>query len=64
MDIPVFISSLLQVPWAQSLIGPEKVVGILMSGNKMLLDSHLTNVGVTLGSNYMVGGAMDLGGVP
>jgi hypothetical protein len=64
MDVPVFMSSLLQVPWAQSLIGPGKVVGILMSVKEMLLDKHLTDVGVKLGSNYVIGGAMDLGECP
>ena len=58
------LSSLLQVPWAQSLIGPGKVVGILMSAKEMLLDKHLTDVGVKLGSNYVIGGAMDLGECP
>ena len=48
MDVPVFMSSLLQVSWAQSLIGPGKVVGILMSAKKMLLDKHLTDVGSSL----------------
>ena len=27
VDVPVFMSSLLQVPFAQQLIGPDKVVG-------------------------------------
>lgn len=31
---------------------------------KMLLDKHLTDVGVKLGSNYVIGGAMDLGECP
>jgi hypothetical protein len=31
VDVPVFMSSLLQVPFAQQLIGPDKVVGILAS---------------------------------
>jgi hypothetical protein len=48
MEVPVFMSSLLQVPWAQSLIGPGRVVGILMSVKEMLLDRHLTDVGGTL----------------
>jgi hypothetical protein len=59
VKVPVFISSLLQVPLAQQLVGPERVVGILMAHKKYLTDHHLTSVGVTLGSNYVVGGAMD-----
>lgn len=64
MQVPVFMSSLLQVPWAQALIGPGRVVGILMSSKEMLLDKHLTDVGVKLGSNYVIGGAMDSGECP
>ena len=29
VNIPVFMSSLLQVPWAQQLIGPDKIVSII-----------------------------------
>jgi len=57
---PVFMSSLLQVPLAQQLIGPQQVVGILMADERYLTDRHLESVGVRLGSNYVVGGAMDL----
>ena len=64
MDIPVFMSSLLQVPWAQSIINPDHVVGILMATKKDLLEKHLSSVGVHPGSNYVVGGAMDDGKCP
>jgi len=59
VSIPVFMSSLLQVPFAQQLISPDKVVGILMSGASLLTDRHLESVGISLGSNYVIGGAMD-----
>lgn len=59
VDIPVFMSSLLQVPLAQQVIGPEKVVGILMANSQYLTDQHLVSVGIRPGSNYVVGGAMD-----
>ena len=58
---PVFMSSLLQVPFAQRLIGPDRVVGILVANSRYLTDEHLKSVGVQLGSNYVVGGAMDQG---
>lgn len=57
--VPVFMSSLLQVPLAQRLVGPDQVVGILMSQKRYLTDRHLLSVGVEIGSNYVVGGAMD-----
>lgn len=64
VKVPVFASSLLQVAFAQMLVGPEQVVGILMSGSSYLHDRHLTSVGVKLGTNYVVHGAMDGGKLP
>ncbi len=61
VEVPVFMSSLLQIPFAQQLIGPDKVVGVLAAEKKYLEDAHLEAVGVQLGSNYVVGGAMDDG---
>jgi hypothetical protein len=61
VGVPVFMSSLLQVPLAQQAIGPERVVGILMAEVKYLTDHHLEAVGIQLGSNYVAGGAMDEG---
>jgi len=59
VNVPVFMSSLLQVPLAQQIIGPSKVVGLLMANSKYLSDHHLTSVGIQLGSTYVIGGAMD-----
>ena len=59
VKIPVFMSSLLQVPLAQQLIGSDQVVGILMAHEEYLVGHHLEAVGVKLGSNYVIGGAMD-----
>ena len=61
VKVPVFMSSLLQVPVAQQLIGTERVVGILMANSMYLTDHHLESVGINLGSNYVIGGAMDDG---
>ena len=58
IDVPVFTSSLLQAPLAQQLIGPERVVGILMANAHYLTDHHLESVGIRLGSNYVIGDAM------
>jgi hypothetical protein len=43
---------------AQQLIGPDRVVGILMANASHLTDRHLESAGVRLGSNYVVGDAM------
>jgi hypothetical protein len=64
VDVPVFMSSLLQVPWAQRLIAPNQVVGILAARMKQLTDVHLEAVGVKLGSNYVIAGAEDEGQCP
>jgi hypothetical protein len=61
VQVPVFMSSLLQVPLAQQLVGPDRVVGILAANSQFLTDTHLTAVGVETGSNYVTGGAMDDG---
>jgi Asp/Glu/hydantoin racemase len=59
LDVPVFMSSLLQIPWAQQVIGPDKVVGIYVGTKSAVRDEHLTAVGVQLGSNYVIEGACD-----
>ena len=59
VDIPVFMSSLLQVPFIQNTIGPDRDVGILCYQNQFLTDAHLEAVGITPGSNYIVKGASD-----
>jgi hypothetical protein len=64
VDVPVFMSSLLQVPLAQGLVGASRVVGILMSESSdlpTLSERHLSSVGILPGSNYVVGGTMDPG---
>jgi hypothetical protein len=59
VDVPVFMSSLLQVPFIQHLIGPEKTVGIICAQKRFLTETHLTNVGIDLNSNFIVAGAQD-----
>lgn len=59
VKVPVFMSSLLQIPLAQQIIHPDQVVGVLISNARLLVDQHLESVGVRLGSNYVIGDAMD-----
>jgi hypothetical protein len=54
VDVPVFMSSLLQVPWAQQLIGSETRVGILMALGDELTQAHLDGVGILPNSNYVL----------
>lgn len=64
VDIPVFMSSLLQIPFIQQVIGPKKAVGIFCATSGNLSEDHLRNVGVDPNSNYHIKGAMDNGGCP
>jgi len=59
VDVPVFMSSLLQVPLIQQVIGPKKQVGILCFQERFLTDAHLQSVGIVPGSNYIIAGASD-----
>jgi hypothetical protein len=59
VDVPVFMSSLLQVPLAQQVIGPDKLVGIYVGTKSAVRDKHLTSVGIQLDSNYAIEGALD-----
>ena len=64
VDVPVFMSSLLQVPFIQQVIGPQKTVGIVCAQKRFLTDTHLTNVGIDLNSNFFIAGAQDEYGCP
>lgn len=59
VDVPVFLSSLLQAPWARQVLGPDKVVGILAADQRVLGSVHLASVGVDPRLNYVIGGALD-----
>ncbi len=64
VDVPVFMSSLLQVPFIQQLIGPKNYVGIVCAQKRFLTDTHLENVGIDLNSNFVIAGAQDEYGCP
>lgn len=59
VDVPVFMSSLLQIRLAQQLVGPKKVVGILVAEKEYISEAHLQAVDVQIGSNYVIAGAED-----
>lgn len=59
VDVPVFMSSLLQVPFIQRVISPRKAVGIICAQKQFLSEDHLRNVGIAPGSNYIIAGAQD-----
>ena len=59
VGVPVFLSSLLQVPLIQQVIGPDKDVGILCSFRGALTQRHLRGVGVDPAGSVVIGGAVD-----
>lgn len=61
VNVPVFMSSLLQVPWAQQVLGPTKVVGIIVAFEKHMTAAHLEAVGIHPNSNYVLTGAYEAG---
>ena len=64
VDVPVFMSSLLQVPFIQQVIGPQRTVGIVCAQKRFLSDDHLANAGIDLSSNFEIAGAQDEYGCP
>ena len=47
VDIPVFPSSLLQVPFAQALVGRDRAVGVITASASSLSEKHLRACGIT-----------------
>ncbi|HWR05676.1 aspartate/glutamate racemase family protein [Sporomusa sp.] len=59
VEVPVFMSSLLQVPFIQQVINPRKTVGIICAQKQFLSNEHLKNVGIDPDSTYLIAGAQD-----
>ena len=59
LDVPVFLSSLIQIPFISCLIGPDAKVGVITADSKSLNADLLTAVGVSATSNIVVAGLED-----
>ncbi|MER8746094.1 hypothetical protein NKH54_23895 [Mesorhizobium sp. M1004] len=59
ISVPVFMSSLLQVPLAQRLTGTTKQVGIVCAFPRQLTEHHLVSVGIDPSSNLAFMGACE-----
>ncbi|MGD2270351.1 MAG: aspartate/glutamate racemase family protein [Desulfobacterales bacterium] len=59
LGVPVFLSSLLQIPFISLLIGEEAKVGIITAASKSLSADLLTAVGVSNPANLVVAGLED-----
>jgi len=59
LGVPVFLSSLLQIPFISTIIGEAAKVGIITADSKSLNADLLSAVGVTDPKNLVVGGLQD-----
>lgn len=59
LDVPVFLSSLLQIPFITSLIGPDAVVGVITADSRSLDADLLAAVGVSESANLVICGLQD-----
>ncbi|MCR3882769.1 aspartate/glutamate racemase family protein [Methanotrichaceae archaeon M04Ac] len=59
LDIPVFLSSLLQIPFIYSIIGPGRKVGIITADSEALDASLLLAAGVEPGDRLVIRGMED-----
>ena len=64
VDVPVFMSSLLQVPLARTVIGAHQSVGMLVAFSEHLTDEHLRAVGIIPGDCYKIAGIYESGRCP
>lgn len=60
LDVPVFLSSLLQIPIIKRSLKPDKKVGILSADSSALTPGLLSQCGVTDLSDVVIAGAQDL----
>lgn len=59
LTVPVFSSSLLQVPYVQALIGKNRTVGVITANKASLTQVHLQACGITEEMNVKVMGLED-----
>lgn len=62
LEVPVFLSSLLQIPFISSILGPDRKVGVITANSKGLDEMLLAAVGVEPGERLAVRGMEDLPG--
>ena len=59
LSVPVFLSSLLQIPFISLLVGENSKVGIITADSKSLSADLLAAVGVADSTNLVIGGLED-----
>ena len=59
LNVPVFLSSLIQIPFIRCIIGPDAAVGVITADSKSLNPDLLMAVGVSDISNLVIKGLQD-----
>jgi Asp/Glu/hydantoin racemase len=59
LDVPVFTSALLQIPFVQNIIGSENYVGVITANKASLTKEHFDACGITDDMNIDVVGLED-----
>jgi len=59
LNVPVFLSSLLQIPFISLLIGEDSKIGVITAHSKNLNADLLSAVGVSDSANLVIGGLED-----
>jgi len=59
VDVPVFLSSLAQIPFMRTMLKPGAQIGIVTANSKSLDDSVFSGIGITPGEDLVVKGMQD-----
>ena len=59
LPVPVFMSSLLQVPFISRMLKPEQEVGVIVANSRALTDKHLKAAGIDESIHVRVAGMED-----
>ncbi|GAA4899735.1 aspartate/glutamate racemase family protein [Streptomyces coeruleoprunus] len=64
VDVPVFMSSLLQAPLARTVVGAHRSVGLMVAFRDHLTDAHLRAVGIDPAADHPLAGIAESGLCP
>jgi hypothetical protein len=56
VKIPVFLSSLMQIPFITNILQPNKKIGVIVANSKLLRGEILTNAGISSVGRLVIGG--------
>lgn len=59
VDVPVFLSSLIQIPFIRQIIGPDHPIGVITADASALTDDHFINAGADPSTPLVIRGMED-----